>query len=51
MSKTNEAIRKLNEGISLVEKQNEERAKQLEKVISAEIKLRCVEFKKYIYFK
>lgn len=39
-SKNYESIRKLNEGIGLIERQNGEKFKQLEQVISAEIKLR-----------
>lgn len=38
--KTSESIRKLNDGLNLVEQQNDETRRQLEKVMSAEIKLR-----------
>ena len=38
--KSGESIRKLNEGLNLIEQQNDERGRQFEKVISAEIKLR-----------
>ena len=39
-----ESVRKLNDGLNLIEKQNDERSKQLEKVISAEIKARLAFF-------
>jgi hypothetical protein len=38
--KTLESVKVLNDGLNLIEKQNEERTKRFEKVISAEIKLR-----------
>ena len=41
-SRNGESFRKLNEGLNIVEKQNDEKIKQIEKVISAEIKARLV---------
>jgi hypothetical protein len=35
-----DSIKILNDGLNLIEKQNEERTRKFEKVISAEIKLR-----------
>ena len=43
-SRNGESFRKLNEGLNIFEKKNDEKIKQLEKVISAEIKARLVFF-------
>ena len=39
-AKSGESIKKLNEGLNLIEQQNDERGRQFEKIISAEIKQR-----------
>ncbi len=49
-AKSGESIKKLNEGLNLIEQQNDERGRQFEKIISAEIKQRYFNISNVLLF-
>lgn len=51
LSKLNDSLKKLNEGLTLIERQNEERNRRFEKVLNAEINSRYYFFQilKFIF--